>query len=175
MEFDSFLARPAIQGFLFRFFMIFAASQLFLEFVSIIPIQQLLTQLVGGLLYLPVNGIYLPLSSIAVFEVTAFCTGLTSAAMLLGLLFGFAFPPLPQKIKLAVAGILLIFLVNVFRVAFVVYVGVQTQDVGLVEALHTLTWFIMSGLVLGMWYWGMKRITKTTNGNALARKLLNEK
>lgn len=175
MESQSFFARPAIRGFLIRFFILFGVSQLFLEYVSIVPLQERLAQVVGGILHLPVNGVFLPLSSTAVFEITAFCTGLTSAAMLLGLLFGFAFPSMPQKIKLAGAGILLIFTANIFRVTVVVFVGVQTQDVALAETLHTLTWFIMGGLVLGTWYFGMKRITKTTNGSALARKLLGEK
>ncbi len=169
----SFILRPTIRKFLFRFFAVFALVEVFLTIFPPIHYQQWLASSVAGVLGLSSQGIFIYVNGFA-FEISAFCTGLSTWGLWLGLLYGFSFPRGVKKIKYALFGLGGIILVNFFRLVGIVYAGTHYSFVA-VDTLHTLTWFIMSALVLGAWYALLSVHLKTRNSEKIAQFLLNGK
>lgn len=169
----SFFKRPAIRFFLIRFFAIFILVEIFLILFPPIHYQLWLAQTIGNVLHIPVNGIFLSVNEIR-FEISAFCTGLTTWGLLLGLLYGFSFPRGWGKMKYALLGLAFILVVNFFRLLAIVYIGKVSSFIA-VDTLHILTWFGMSALVLAIWYRLLSRHLKTHNMEKIASFLLDEK
>lgn len=149
-------------------------SQLILWYIPIYPLQAWLAGHVSTITRIPNNGIFFVVGS-GIFEVTPFCAGITSIALLVGLLFGFNYPAPNQKIIFLIAGGIGLFLLNIFRIALVIWVGSSTQNLSLAEHLHTLTWFVLSGIILGTWYLVLRRLSHARNNEALARLLMGER
>lgn len=145
-------------------------------FLSIFPpihYQQWLASAVANVLGLSSQGIFIYVNGFA-FEISAFCTGLSTWGLWLGLLYGFSFPRGMEKIKYALLGLAGVVLVNFFRLLGIVYVGMRESFVA-VDVLHTLTWFVMSALVLGAWYYLLSVHLKTHDSQKIAQFLLNGK
>lgn len=168
----SFLTRPRIRMFIIRFFSIFILVELLLTLAPPLAYQEWLAATLGNILTLPVNGTLLSVEGIR-FEISAFCTGLTTWGLFLGLLYGFPFPRGGKKVLYAATGLVLIVFINFFRLLAIVYVG-KTVDANAVELLHTLTWFAMSAAVMGMWYSILCVHAKTKNATRVADFLLGE-
>lgn len=169
----SFLQRSTVQHFLIRFFVVFFAIELLLAYFPPVAYQTWLAESVGSVVHVPANGIFLSVNGIQ-FEISAFCTGLTSWGLLVGLLVGFTYPPWLKKIKYAALGLVGILMVNFFRLILIVYVGMATH-LTMVDVLHTMTWFVMSALVVGVWYWMLCRHVKTRDSKKVAEFLLRNK
>ena len=169
----SFILRPTIRKFLLRFFAVFMLVEVFLTIFPPIHYQQWLASAVANVLGLSSQGVFIYVNGIA-FEISAFCTGLSTWGLWLGLLYGFSFPRGNAKIKYALLGLGGIVLVNFFRLMGIVYAGVNYSFFA-VDTLHTLTWFVMSALVLGAWYFMLSVHLKTHNSEKIAQFLLNGK
>ena len=169
----SIFTQPALQRFLLRFFTVFILVELFLTLFPPIHYQAWLAQIIGNVLGLSTSGVFISVKEIQ-FEISAFCTGLTTWGLWLGLVYGFSFPRGMKKIKYALLGLVAISIVNFFRLLAIVYVGNVSSFLA-VDGLHTLTWFIMSALVLGAWYTLVSRHLKTSDSEKIARFLLEKK
>lgn len=170
----SFFKRSTIRTFLIRFFLIFFLVEAFLYAMPPIYYQEWLAFHLGNLLTIPTNGIFLSVNGIS-FEISAFCTGLSTWGLWVGLLYGFSYPSTWKKLSYALVGLALISFINFFRLLSIVYVG-KIYHFEAVDTLHTITWFIMSAFVFAGWYfWVLGKHLKTTNANKIASFLLNEK
>lgn len=143
--------------FIIKFFVIFGILSLILEIIQFTWLQEFLATIIGNALNLKVIGTQI-ITKASIFNINNFCTGLMSASIYLSIVFAFRKPELKIKALIAVTGILLLFLVNILRVYFVIFVGINSFQ--LAEILHILTWFIMSGAIITFWYWLTKKITK---------------
>ena len=167
-----FLGRSTIQRFVVRFFVIFGLVELFTYTFPPLAYQEWLATVVGNTLNISVNGTLLTANGI-VFEITPFCTGLSTWGLLLGLIYGFDALSTRKKIIYSLVGWGIIFGVNILRLLAIVYVG-KTYHFEAVDTLHTFTWFVMSGLVMGGWLFILQRELKTTNLHSIAQSLLRE-
>jgi exosortase/archaeosortase family protein len=98
------------------------------------------------------------------FIITNSCTGLVSTSILASIIFALTKPELKKKIVLFLVGAIVLLIVNIPRIILVLYVSKLGFDTGLV---HELTWFLMSAIVLIIWYYGTKRIEKINQFNEL--------
>lgn len=170
---NVFLERKTIRRFIIRFFIVFGLVELLAYLFPPLAYQAWLAQLLGEWHRIPVQGIFLSVNGIQ-FEISAFCTGLSTWGLFLGLLYGFSIPSNKQKIVYALLGWIIIFFLNIIRLFLIVYVG-KTIDANAVELLHTLTWFAMSAAVMGGWYLLLCHELKTTHPQRVAAQLLREK
>jgi exosortase/archaeosortase family protein len=95
----------------------------------------------------------------AVFVVDNSCTGFVSIIMLASLIFSIK-GNLFKKTKFFIFGALVLLLINIFRIMLVLLganIGFNSN------LIHTLTWFIMSGIVLGLWYYFITKILLIKN------------
>ena len=84
------------------------------------------------------------------FVITNSCTGLVSSAILVAINFASKRPFEFKKIKVVVFGVLVLLIINVPRIMFILI----SAKIGLdPNFIHSLTWFLMSGLVLILWYY----------------------
>ena len=167
----SFWSQTSVRRFILRFFLVFFLVQiLLLAWPDIARVQHLIAGVVGLIINVPAEGVFLILRS-ARFEITAYCTGIVGIGMWWGLLFGFRAPAINIKIIFGVLGSLILFFANILRIALVVFAG-RSMNTVVAEWLHVATWFLFSILIVGMWYWLISRYFKETNMQRLARKLL---
>jgi len=85
------------------------------------------------------------------------CTGLVSASILIAIIFALKKPIDKKKILLALLGAIILLIVNIPRVMLVLFAAKEGFDADLV---HMSTWFLMSIIILLVWYFGLKRMTK---------------
>lgn len=167
---STIVLQPALRRFLFRFFAIFLLVEVFLSIFPPVFFQEWLARVIGNILSIQTQGVFLTVNAVR-FEISAFCTGLSTIGLWLGLVYGFPFPPAREKMRYALMGGGIILLANVMRLVGIVYVGMVSSFEN-VDALHTLTWFIMSALVCGMWYYFLAKKIGTFNSQKIAQKLL---
>ncbi len=91
------------------------------------------------------------------FVVTNLCTGLVSSAILGAVIFALKKPNLKHKIVFYVVGSVLLLIVNISRILLVLYSSMIGFDA---EIVHILTWFVMSGTIIIIWFLWTKRILK---------------
>lgn len=167
---QSFWKKSAIQQFVLRFLIIFTLVETFLYYFPPLFYQEWLAAQTAQLLNLEWKGISILVHG-SVFTITSFCTGLTTWGVWLGLVGGFSLPAWNEKIRLAILGLGGVLILNTIRIIGIVYAG-KLWGVGAADALHTLTWFILSLLVLGTWITVMKKKLRASTTNQLAQKLL---
>jgi len=97
------------------------------------------------------------------FVITNFCTGLVSVAILFSIIFAFKKPILINKSIIFVLGALILLIFNFFRILFVIFMAKIGFDA---ELIHSITWFVMSFLILFFWFYVNKLL--------LGYKKLNE-
>lgn len=165
-----FFLRPAIRSFLIRFFSVFILVELLLILFPPLEYQQWIATQIGNLLHVPVNGTFVGIAG-SLFEISAFCSGFTTFSLFAGLVLGFNIPDWPTKIRLLIEGGLLIFILNFLRIYFVVWTGIHSSILA-AETLHILSWFMLSGIITYTWFVWMKNETRSMDGNALARRLV---
>lgn len=85
------------------------------------------------------------------------CTGLVSASILIAIIFALKKPSDKKKVLLAALGTLILLIMNIPRVMLVLFAAQIGFDP---ELVHMLTWFLMSAIILIVWYYGLKEITK---------------
>lgn len=140
--------------FLIKFFIIFLILSQIIELINLSFLTNFITFISASYLGLDfassivfVNG--------ANFIVTNSCTGLVSGAILIALLFAGKKPTTGKKLFLTVFGVCFLLLINIPRVMVVLLFAKVGYDA---ELVHTLMWFVMSGVVLLIWYYGNKTI-----------------
>lgn len=167
---QSIIQNPRVITFVWRFLLVFFAFQLLALFTPLHFLQDTMAQLLGRMFSIPVQGDLLLLRP-TVFEITPLCTGISSIAIWLGLLWGFKLPEKKEKAALAVWGSIAILLVNFFRVMLIVYWG-TTYPLAQVELAHTISWFVLSGIIIWSWHYYLMQRYNFKNGKELAQQLL---
>lgn len=165
----SFFSRREIRTFLFRFFLVFIGVEFLLYVLPPISYQEWLATSIAGWYSIPVHEIWVGVAH-GNFEITPSCTGFTSAALFLGLLLGF--PSLPKRKKRwAMLGVVLILLLNYVRLLAVIWAG-ENISLFAAETIHVLSWFILSGIALGLWFRILQYETKEKNWRKIGKALL---
>ena len=141
--------------FLAKFFIIFGVLQTIIYFAPITPLNAWIAGFEGSLTGLESEGIRIS-SENANFIITNSCTGLVSGSILAAIVFGLRKPELKLKAGIFLAGAAALFLVNLARIYFVVAAGLAVSA-GFAETLHTVSWFVMSGAIIALWYCLTKR------------------
>jgi exosortase/archaeosortase family protein len=138
--------------FLVKFFVIFFAFSYFIETIDTSFLQNFITFISASYLGLTFfeNTVFMGTQT---FVVTEFCTGLLSAGILATIIFSLKKPVLLNKVILFVFGTVLLLLINIPRIMLVLISAKFGLDA---ELVHTFTWFIMSAVIIAIWYYGMK-------------------
>ncbi|MDP2666844.1 MAG: hypothetical protein Q8P05_05095 [Candidatus Diapherotrites archaeon] len=165
-----FLSHPRIREFTIRFLAVFILIQLGLRFVPLSFFQETLSRFIGILFAIQVNGIFIPFQEGA-FAITPECLGFTSAGIFLALLLGFRHPARSQKWEWGLLGVVTLLVLNLLRVAGVVGMGFAFGAVA-AEFFHVVSWFLMSGVAVGLWYALLSRALGTKGVTHLAAHLV---
>ncbi|MGI6589277.1 MAG: hypothetical protein ACOX1V_01275 [Candidatus Iainarchaeum sp.] len=142
--------------FLIKFFITFAILELIIITIDLSLLTNLIASIISDFLKISYSNNILFTDSTN-FIVTNSCTGLVSAAILASITLPLKRVSLKKRIFITLGGGLLILIANIPRVGLVVassFLGLNTNLV------HELTWFLMSGLVVIIWYYGLKFIQK---------------
>jgi exosortase/archaeosortase family protein len=171
-SFDKLVKNRFYQGFkknkllvfLIKFFTIFFVLSFIIEKLDLTFFLNIITSISANCLGLEFLGNKIFIER-AVFIVTNSCTGLVSASILAAVIFALKKPKMHQKLKLFVFGTLLLVVINIPRIILILFVasiGVMDPDL-----IHTITWFLMSFMILGVWYFGTKYVSKIKEFNEL--------
>lgn len=166
----SFFTYPVIQTFIIRFTVLFVGMELLLILFPPIGYQQWIATQIGNLLHVPVDQTFLRVGG-SFFEISAFCSGFTTFALFAGLVLGFSIPSIERKIGLLLSGGLFILVLNFIRIYLVVWIG-EHYSIGAAETFHMITWFVLSALVMILWFILMKKETGARNQRELAHRLI---
>ena len=149
--------------FLAKFFVIFFLLSQLVELIDLSFLTNFLAKVSASFLGLDflANQIFI---DGAVFIVTNSCTGLISASILGAIIFALKKPSMFNKFKLFLFGTLLLLVVNVFRIIFILYFAKIGLDANLI---HELTWYLMSGIIILIWYYCMEKVYEIKNFNLL--------
>jgi exosortase/archaeosortase family protein len=158
------------QHFVLVFLGIFVLFQVLAVVTPLHGLQNFMASVIGNIYSIPVRGDTLLLQPVP-FVITPLCTGITSISIWLGLLFGFRLPPLKEKWALAIWGSAIILLINFIRVQLIVYAG-TLYYVDQVEMAHTISWFVLSAIIVVGWGYFMRRRYGWKNSNEMVKALL---
>ncbi|MBT4192536.1 MAG: archaeosortase/exosortase family protein [Candidatus Diapherotrites archaeon] len=147
--------KPAIV-FLIKFFIIYFVLSTIISLLDLSLITNYLAMLTASMLGLEFIGNIIFVDSVR-FIITNYCTGLMSGAILASIIFALKRPELKQKLLLFLFGFCLLLIINIPRLLLVLVSAKVGFDA---EIVHTITWFVMSGIILVIWYYGTKSITK---------------
>ena len=144
--------------FLAKFFALFFALQFLALIADLSILQNAISSGISSMAGLEYSGKFIFVKDGA-FEITPSCTGLVSAAILAAIIFSLRKPEMKNKFLLLFAGAIVLFIVNYFRVLFVVIAG-KEFGVATAELLHIISWFVMSAGIILVWYWFTKKLAK---------------
>lgn len=101
-----------------------------------------------------------------IFVINESCTGLVSVAILFAIVFALRKPELASKIRIFIAGAIVLMLLNLARVYIVLYAAI---NFGFADAdfLHSITWVATAAIILALWYFATKKISKVEKFNEL--------
>jgi exosortase/archaeosortase family protein len=142
--------------FLIKFFIIYFVLSVIISLLDLSFITNYLAMLTASILGLEFAGNIVLVEGTR-FVITNYCTGLMSGAILASIIFALKRPELKQKLLLFLFGFCLLLVINIPRLLLVLASAKVGFDAGLI---HTTTWFVMSGVILVVWYFGTKSITK---------------
>ena len=148
--------------FLINFFIIFFIISTIIEFLDLTFLREFITYLSASYAGVSFSGSIVSIG-LTKFIVVNSCTGLVSGAILIALVFAGRKPEPQKKLILTVFGLCLLLIVNIPRVMLVLISAKMGLDADLV---HITTWFLMSALVILVWYYGNKALG-ITNFNEL--------
>ncbi len=142
--------------FLGKFFVIFAILTIIIELLDLSVFTSWLASICATPFGLEAQGNAIMING-QQFAVTNACTGLMSASILAAVIFALKKPEIEKKIVIFLAGLVVLLVANIPRIMLVLWTATVGLDAGLV---HTLTWFLMSALILLLWYYGTKLYAK---------------
>jgi len=140
-----------------KFFLIYGILQAIIYIAPISALTNFIAALEGNALGLQFAGDKIAAGD-ALYVITNSCTGLVSWSILAAIIFSLRKPAMAKKLQMALLGGALLFIINLFRVAAVILVGLGFGH-GTAEFAHTVSWFAMSAFVLGVWFLLTKRLT----------------
>lgn len=157
-------AKSAKLGFfLAKFFLIFVILTAIVEILDLSVLTEWLAIVSAIPLGMVVAGSLVFVDG-QIFAVTNSCTGLISASILAAVIFSLRKPELKEKVLIFIAGLTILLIVNIPRLMLVLWSASVGMDANLV---HVFTWYVMSALILLIWYYGTKRIAKINDFSEL--------
>ncbi len=150
---------PNAAKFLLRFFASFFVFQIFIWAADTSFVENFYTQILGQIFQLETKGNIL-MAGNGTLSITKFCLGLFSVSLLGAAMF--AAKPKNTKswtkerqmaghIKLFAIGSAILFAANFLRLSIVVFSALKL-GFDFADTLHVFSWFLMSALALGIWY-----------------------
>jgi len=152
-------------SFLLKFFTIFVFGEIVIPFLPLRGIEDGITGIEANALNLQATGNTVLVGE-SNFLINAYCIGTVSSLILLAIIFSLKRPELKTKIGLWAIGTAILFTVNLGRVYTVLWSGVRF-GAQTAEAVHIISWFVVSGIIIGLWYYLTKRIAKIEKFNEL--------
>jgi len=148
--------KKSIVIFLTKFFGIFIVLELLINTINLTFLTNTITFLVASFFNLPYinNTIFMNTSS---FVVTNSCTGLVSWAILCAITLPLKQMKLKKRVLILAIGAIFLLTLNIPRIGLVIYTGLLGFNA---ELVHEFTWFLMSAIILLVWYYGIKLIQK---------------
>ncbi|MFA5125734.1 MAG: hypothetical protein WC462_01900 [archaeon] len=159
---QHFFTEKKLLFFVAKFFIIFAVLNILIELADL----SFLTNFIASISASFLNAQYLHnvVFVKSFFIITNSCTGFVSASILASIIFALRKPALKKKIILFLLGTAVLLIVNIPRIIFVLYMS----KIGFnAELMHEMTWFLMSAIVLAIWYYGTKRVEGIKEFNEL--------
>jgi exosortase/archaeosortase family protein len=144
--------------FLVKFLAIFIVLQALLFLVDISFLQAGIASLEAGWVGGQSLGSLVYLQGMP-FDISPSCTGLVASFILAAVVFALKKPGLKEKAVTFVIGTIALLLVNLLRVYLVLSVA-SAFNLYLAEVLHIVSWFVMAGLIIALWYYATTRIYK---------------
>ena len=140
--------------FLLKFFGVFIILEAIINLIDLSLLTNFITKIVANFFNLPYlnSTIFVNSSS---FIVTNSCTGLVSLAILIAITLPLKRMQLKKRALVVAIGALLLLTLNIPRIGLVIYSGLIGFDANLV---HEVTWYLMSVIILLIWFFGIKFI-----------------
>ena len=142
--------------FLTKFFSIFIVLEILINIINLTFLTNTITFLVANFFNLPYTNSTIFINTYS-FIITNSCTGLVSLAILCAITLPLKRMELKKRALILVIGALFLLTLNIPRIGLVIYAGLIGFDA---ELVHEFTWFLMSAIILLIWYYGIKLIQK---------------
>lgn len=140
--------------FLVKFLLVFAILNFFIEITNLSILTNFIAGIVASVLGLTAAQNIIIFGG-KTFVVTNSCTGLVSASILASIIFALKKPELKKKFALFGLGLVVLLIVNVPRVMLVLFAAQNGFDA---ELVHEITWYLMSTIIIVLWYYGSKKM-----------------
>ena len=146
---------PNAAKFLLRFFASFFVLQIFIWAVDTSFVENFYTQILGQIFQLETKGNIL-MTGNGTLNITKFCLGLFSVSLLGAAMF-VAKPENTKswtrttQVKLFAIGSATLLAANFLRLSIVVFSALKF-GFGFADTLHVFSWFLMSAIAIGIWY-----------------------
>jgi exosortase/archaeosortase family protein len=160
---DDRLKRNAI--FMLKFFVIYGVLQAIIDYAPMTFITESIARFEGALISRPVIGSSIYVDGVE-YIITNSCTGFVSLSILAAVVFGLRKPEIKKKVLLLGLGALILLPSNLVRVFAVLIVGANFGPFW-ADLTHKTSWFMMSGLIIGVWYYATKRFAGIRNFHEL--------
>lgn len=163
-QFKQFLkTNKPILIFLLKFFGIFLVLEALITLIDLTLLTNFITALVANFFHLTYynNTIFINSSE---FTVTNSCTGLVSLAILTAITFPLKQMKLKKRVLIVLIGALFLLTLNIPRIGLVIYSSMLGFNA---EVVHEFTWFLMSAIILIIWFYGIKFIQKENDFSKL--------
>ena len=147
--------------FLLKFFLIFSVLHYLIYLIDTDFLQQFITDFASNALNLPSQGLFIYINA-QPFFISKSCTGLISSFILAAIIFSLKKPEIEKKIAMYLAGTIILLIANVFRVIFVLWMGILF-GIQAAELTHVISWFAMSALIIALWYYSSLKLLKIKN------------
>lgn len=144
--------------FTIKFFLIFAVLYALLFIIDFSPLENSIASLEAKALSLHAVENRVQINS-ELFAVTESCIGLFSGIVLFAIIFACRKPSAKTKIAIAFFGAALLFVINLFRLYFVLAIG-KSYGLQAAETTHVISWLATSAFILIIWYYLTKKIVK---------------
>ena len=148
-------------GFLARFFAIFGVGSIALPAAPLGWLEEAMTAAEAQILGLQAKGNTVFIQDFA-FIINEYCTGALSSVILLALVFSLKKPEIKTKIWMWAIGTIVLFAANIARVYAVLWSGLAISP-AIAESVHVATWFLVSAVIIAVWYFLTKKIAKIEN------------
>lgn len=151
--------------FLIKFTLIFSVLHFLVWAVPTTLIQQWIALIQANAFNLPVNGNLMLIESQKIL-INPSCTGLISISIIAAIIFSLNKPEIKQKIQIFLAASAAMFVLNLLRIYFVLWVGIN-YGIRLISLVHEISWMTTAVFIVILWYFFTKKITKVKEFNEL--------
>ncbi len=151
--------------FLIKFTLIFSVLHFLVWTIPTTFIQKWIALIQANAFNLPVEGNLMFIETQKIL-INPSCTGLVSISIIAAIIFSLSKPEIKQKIKIFLAASAIMFVLNLIRIYFVLWVGIN-YGVHLISIVHEISWMATALFIVMLWYYFTKKIAKVEEFNEL--------